>query len=350
MRRLKTICIILLLSSCLDEIILNPEMGETILVVDGYIDTQSSIHEVRLSSTSTLRGVEDKLLIQDAQVTVESESGEIFTLTESLQGVFKSDTNEIVAKTGESYKLNILLSNGERYESSFESIPEPITITSGYAELVERTLIDENLIETKKMFHDVFVELENSNESHFFIVESIGWVEVKIRYESPGLVPPPPPGPTTCWQLRNPINDQVLPIGSNEKVSSDTYSLNAISVPVDVRGQYVAILNVQSMSQSSFLFWQKVEDQLKRSGSIFDRELAPVIGNIRGVNNENRVLGYFHTYASSSIEVCFDRSDVLIINNTPIVNFPPLSDNQPVFCTEVWAPATFDDQSEIFCK
>ena len=343
MKNLSIIWLFLLLTSCLEEVAIPLNEFTPTLVIEGSIDTQSEVHTVRLSSTADLTGIEEKTLINNALVIIEQLDGAQYPLQEIATGVYQTEPSTLVASEGDTYRLRVALEDGTEFESTWETVPQFVQIQDGYARQAEKVFIDENLIEFTRYFHDLFLEIPNESNDHYFKVENEGWAEVQVGYElQPLFNPPPPPGPTTCWQLRDPIDNQAIALGTNQKITSNSYTIKPLSVEADRPGGYVAVLTVQSMSATSFNYWEDVKEQLDQKGGIFDRPFAPIKGNIESPQNV-RVLGYFHAYASSTYEICFSRANLPITNVIPVLT-------TPVLCTDVWAPATFANQAEHLCQ
>jgi hypothetical protein len=326
------------LLSCLSEVKLDINQQTPQLVVEGYISDKAESYQVRLSTSFEVNGLGTNTLGRNAHVEIRELEGASWQLNEVKQGIYEVPATQVIGAIGKSYQLYIRLSNGDEYESSVETILDPVNILSGEALYVEETFIGDDEIKRKNIQHDVFVELQNNSKDQFFKVENIGWAKVEIGYGNCEIVA----GPIFCWQYRNPAISNILVTGTNSDINNNDYKIKAVSIPVDSKHKYVAIVQVKSMSEKSYTYWNQIKDQLNRPGGIFDRPFAPIIGNIESKSNNIPALGYFHTYSITEQIVCFERFDAQI-------TFPLRRVFCSDLCTEIWSPGTFDDMGLLLC-
>jgi hypothetical protein len=277
-------------------------------------------------------------------VDVQESDGTRARFTETSPGTYQLAPGSFVGQVGNSYQLFIRLQNGDEYLSSIETIQDRVNTLSGEAIFVEEFFQRQNGTVGSRVYHEIDIDIENENENHYFISESSGWAEVEIGYGDCGFFEPPAAGPNVCWSFRERIEPERLTIGSNEDLSSENYKISAATIPFDAKRNYVAIVKINSMSPENYSFWQSIDEQLKREGGIFDRPIAPIIGNIVNVTTNEPTLGYFHAYSTSQQVICFDRSQVQAAVD-PVGPIPCVT-----LCTTVWDPATFDNISNLLCQ
>ena len=330
------------LTSCLEEITFEAGTDEPQLVVEATVSNEFESYKVRLSTLFELNGVGSNTLGTNAQVTIREIGGSDVLLSETSPGFYETFPGEIIGEIGKSYQLLIQLANGESYESTIEEILPPISIKNGEASYSEERFEQQNGTFRTVISHDITLEIDNEDQDHFYIVDGSGWAEVDIGYGD--CFADAPVGPAKCWSFRDQIITNSLSIGTNSGLSGEDYFIKTTKIPFDAKGRYVAMVRLLSMSSSYFSFWSSITDQLNRPGGLFDRPFAPIVGNIRNTNDGLPALGYFQVYSISEQIVCFDRSNV-----RASVSFP-ISIPCPVLCTEVWAPATFDDVTEDYCE
>ncbi|MDW3195944.1 MAG: DUF4249 domain-containing protein [Cytophagales bacterium] len=300
------------------------------LVVEGWIDDVNDLVVVRLS-TSTINGVGENTLGGGARVTISTGSGEIFLLEEAIPGVYATLSESVRGVVGESYQLNIESGDGRMYESTMETLPNPVSIGLTQEELIETRGTTDDGTPFVSYFHDVFTALENTLDQHFVRFETTGWEKVLVDYE---LVPA---GPLDCWQFQNPINRDVI-LATNAGISGNTYETKVANVPIQFRTNYVVEVVANSMTSEAFAYWSEAKRQLNRGGGIFDPPFAPVIGNIRNVNDPTEaVLGYFHAYSQDMTRYCYSRDGIPVQFEIPV--FPI---GVTTLCTEHYAPALFE--------
>ncbi|MEP5610900.1 MAG: DUF4249 family protein, partial [Cyclobacteriaceae bacterium] len=296
---------------------------------------------VRLTTLGELNGVSTNTLGPNAIVTITEIDGTTVELVEgNIAGQYHTTPGQIVGTVGKSYQLSIKLSNGEEYQSSVEVLPEPISMVASEAIFVEEFIEQSSGVNLRSVHHDIYVEVENTGKSQFFKLENSGWAKVEIGY---GTCEPGPPWSTLCWHYREPVVRNAIEIGTNQGLNSGNYKLNAFSIPVDFKHQYIAMTQLKAMSSVSYDYWKDVQEQIERPGGLFDRPFAPIAGNVSR-NNGLPALGYFHAYAITSETVCFDRAEVSARISIPVIGCLDQ-------CIEFWGPiSTFVDMGQILCQ
>lgn len=300
------------------------------LVVEGWIDDVNDFVVVRLN-TSAINGVGSNSLGVGATVRIISGKGDIFVLEEPLPGLYATTSTPLTGRVGESYQLEIQIWDGRMYESTMETMPNPVSIGLTREEFIENRETTDEGTSFVSYSHDVFTELENTSDQHFVRLETIGWENLQVDYE---LVPA---GPQFCWQVQNPINREII-LASNTGIAGSAYETKIANVPVQSRLNYVVEVFAKSMSREAFAYWSEAQRQLNRGGGIFDPPFAPVIGNIRNIDDPNEVvLGYFHAYSQTMSRYCYRREGLAGVFEIPI--FP---NGSTTLCTDYYAPAVFE--------
>lgn len=317
------------LIGCVEPITIDPvDDFESQLIVEGWINDVDEVVVVRLG-TSTSDGVGENTLGSGAMVTIESNSGEIVLLNEVFPGIYASAPNALIGVVGESYTLNIILNDDRSYVSDLVTIPEPVEFGTTRDLPIENRGFTDDRIPFVSYSNDIFTDLVNTPDEHFVRIETLGWANLRVDY------PLNAPGPLSCWQMRDPVNREII-LANNAGVNVDTYEIKVTNVPVDIRMNYIIEIYANAMSREAFIFWSQAQLQLERGGGVFDPPFAPVVGNIRNVNDpDEKVLGYFHAYARTMTRYCFSRLG--IPGNFEIPILP-----ETVLCTDFYAPAVFE--------
>ncbi len=324
----------------------NPNPGAQ-LAVEGFVNDVDEVFTVRLRTVSTFDGVEVNALGSNAQIQIVSGSEEIIHLQEVSSGVYRSDSAALTGMVGESYTLRIQLANGESYVSSTETIPEPVNIGESRVDLVENRGEDDDRVPFVQYSHNIFTTLENTAEDHFVRVVTSGWARVQVGYPLCGGFGGGDSGPAglpVCWARRNPITREITTITNQGLARESKYEVLAGNLIADTRDKLVAEVSANAMSSTAFNFWEIAKVQTQSTGGIFDPPFAPIVGNIRNVNDPDEVvLGYFHAYAKTTTRVCVDRQFIPIDVEIPIID----CNNT---CIRFYSPATFElpfDESEV---
>jgi len=332
-------CWMLLLSaSCLDRIDLLTADAEPQLVVQGFVDNLGRV-EVQLRASQNFTSFINEGILENAQVELIENDSITVQLTDFGDDTFLNTSEQLSLRIGNTYQLRITLSNDEVYESSIEAILPPIEILDGEARLAENRFLNKNQIEQVEYTHNISLELRNENEDQFFITDNSAFEQVQIRHLDDCLTPVPP----LCWAIREVIVSSDITTGSNLGLAKSDYRVMVQEVPYGFKLEYVAIIRVQRMNLTQYNYWQDIQDQRNRPGSLFDREFSPIIGNIKQVNGSKVALGYFAAFGTSTKIVCFDRFDIPQPTNIPIDSTCSIS------CVDWFAPATLEDMKSLLC-
>ena len=241
-----------------------------------------------------------------------------------------------MGRTGDTYQLMVTLANGEQYESTRVTLPESVGLGNTFDEFIENRGTTDNGTPFVTYSHDLFVQLENTEQLHYVKLESTGWARRRIDYGFEAA------GPLECWEFINPI-DRAVVLTNNTGIVGDFYPWRLVNIPVDFRGNFIAEIYADAMSLEAFAYWEQARVQLARGGGVFDPPFAPVVGNISNVNRpEEIVLGYFHAYARTMTRYCYSRLGVPGQFDIPRITVPTL-------CTDVYAPAAFELPFEGIC-
>ncbi len=122
---------LLVLSSCRETFEpMVPDQDSSILVVEGYLDSEGKESELKLSRTVSLGTETTYQPVLRAEVELISESGQGYLLTEADSGryIFEYDVPE-----DQNYRLQIRLASGQRYEStSLRPLITPEILDAGF--------------------------------------------------------------------------------------------------------------------------------------------------------------------------------------------------------------------------
>lgn len=317
-------CLMCLSSACVEEI----QLGESSefppeLVVEGSINDFDDSFRVRLSTTSTTRGLGENLFGFGARVGIVSGS-DTTHLEEIRPGIYDTAPGELMVERGATYFLNIVLSNGQHYRSTQVTLPEPITLVSSFSEPVNTSNTDEFGVFRRSWATDVFVEAQNTEAPQYYKVDMTGWREKYVSYLSIILAP------ISCWAFESPATRGVF-IGNNQGLAEDNYFIHSARIKATGKERYIAESKVSAISEEAYQYWLAARTQLDRDKGVFVEPFAAVIGNIRNVNDRNEVVhGYFHAYSQRLIRACFDTFELPIGNSIANIGEP---------CADFFAPA-----------
>jgi hypothetical protein len=314
----KGLIISCLLISCIDPVRLDADGDAGQLVVDGLITDKEELQTVRLSRSVNFdnNGVITTYTVPEvgAVVAINDDHGRVINLTESSSGVYVSQQN-VKGEVGRSYKLSIITRKGKEFQSKPEKmfpVPAIDSIVYKYLEIEKISKSSGNVVKSSG-FQISVVTIDPLNEKNFYRWKTNAIIEFFSNSEAADV--------SVCWYGVKPLEFKV-------ELSDDRYfNGNKLIQPVSIAPYERAtriLINVSqySMTQEAFRFWSLIGSQQQSTGSIFDPVPSRINGNIRSVDTEETVLGYFGASAVFEKFVVFNRQ--IAAEFSPPVNAKPL--------------------------
>ena len=303
--RVGFIILLLTFSWCVEPYDFRIVNNDPTLAIESYISNKSYIEslefpsdgryfEVNLKWTSDVINIHDEVE-SNAKVVLINSLNEEWAYEEMPTGsgryiLFKDDFK---ALRSIKYKLEISLSNGDQYESSWEALPESHPREMGkisFKEIVKQEYVykaDEKVIDDFDGI-DLYVDLpSNTNSSPVFYKWSFTptWIHIATFTR--------PSQPIhKCWITnKNYLSNYVL-----QKDNSGGYPQKQIFIGTTgnsrVYKKFSLLVSQFSMSEGYFLFWKELQEQTK-SGGLFDAPPFNLQTNFKAINATKPVSGYF---------------------------------------------------------
>jgi hypothetical protein len=278
---------------------------ENILVVDGILTNERIVHTISLSRSYPLdKG--NSLPEIGARVSVVNEFGNEWRLTEFSGGLYKTDTNDLVVSIGEKYRLHIITTNGEEFESDFEEIlpaPEIDSVTWNY---LERVSIDDGSVTQGVEF---YVDTHDPlGKTRYYRWESFETWEFRVPFVAENALP----NRTTCWKEDNPLE---INIASSEFLVEDRLTKHPFYFLTGVSNRLAILYSLQvkqyALSKETYNYLDQLKKINYQQGSLYDTPPAQIPGNIRNLTHpEKPVLGYFIASGVSTYRVFIERNEL----------------------------------------
>lgn len=282
------------------------------LSVEGFITTGEGPHEIRLSRVARFGPsfIGFNLPETRAVVLVRDDQGMVVELLESDPGVYKTIPG-FKGKIGNSYNLEIQLSNGTRYISKPEMLVSVPRVDSlSYSSVKTPT--------TNRFVEEVGVQVfahfqDPDEETNYYYWRPIESTFILVSEpDAPGTQ-----GGTTasccsrCFHTDVPKPANVITVGDSD--FNGTYQNRFIAYVVDNGMRFkeayrLDILHL-SISQEAQRFLSLVNQQLSLTGSVFDPPPANIRGNLINLDDPNeQVLGYFFVSDVQLLRVYIEQS------------------------------------------
>lgn len=297
---------LILMIRCIDPYapleISNPE---SLLVVDGKIDVNKSSCTVVLSKTRPLDADDKENGIQyvpDAGVTLVDKNGNSWGLyfqdNRYMLSGFDIDKNT-------DYKLEIVTSDGEIYESEFVSvIPTPgidsvsWKIKNNGIQIYVNTHDSENKTKYFKWEYEETWEFTSAYQSSLIYSSEFG---LQIREDQI----------YRCW---NTVHSIDILTGSSENLDRDViseYPLLFIPGSDPRLGiKYSILVKQYAVSKEAYNYLTLLKKNTENIGTIFDPQPSVIKGNINCISDpEKIVIGFFYTLMSTSKRIFISEEE-----------------------------------------
>ena len=314
------------LITCIDPFKPNLKGTTSILIIDALLTNENKAHAFKLSWTTQTQSTSPEM-VTGASVTLSDNLGSVMTLTETSPGIYKTDSINFHAETGNSYVLGITTSDGTEYLSdTCKMYPvqpiDKIYFTREQEFINNGTDVQEGI--------RVFIDSENSGDGKYFRWTYDEYWKFKV------------PQPKKYEYIREedirPV-DQVKEIcyaynGSDETNIRSTASATSsriekqpiLFIPSDQSDrlliQYYIEVNQLSLSKTEFEFWDHMKEINESGGDIFDKQPFSIPSNIHNKTNpSDLVLGYFQVSSVESKSIYILPDDIASFN-LPVYEYP----------------------------
>ena len=290
----------LTLATCVDPIPFEAEDEVPKLVIFGTFTQLSQDHEVSVRLTGKFGSL--GRLVKGASVVLIDEDGRR-TQYHRKFGKHVLPKGIMEGEPGKAYKLEVTLLYGEKYESTWEVMPEPVQIENTYWDIVYKQTLSDSDVTLEQFFIDVFIDTPiwtQSGNKAFLRWE----VEETFSLEDiPGCRPWPVDLADFCYFE---VEDEFGHINLFSSIDDSQKKLEKHLVHSRQPNPYVEFNNIHyfnvfqySLKESTYAYWEKIDIVSNPKGNIFDNIPAGVPGNISKIRGGLEVLGYFEVAAVS---------------------------------------------------
>ncbi|GAB3918977.1 DUF4249 domain-containing protein [Larkinella terrae] len=292
--------LLFLVWGCVDPVELPIRQTERRLVVDGFITDEPPPYIIKLTYSGNLNRallIPDELAINGAVATVEDNLGNQAQLQQDpLNPAFywMRDTR-LQGVLGRTYTLRIQLPDGSRYVSRPELLAPVPAIEKFYAEY---KVSDPNLL----AFNSFQVRIDTRDPSepgNFYRWQAMSYMPIWGGGNDPqGYYNRSRPAGEGAYApfygpLTNVLSDQLI---NGNRLEGQL----VLTAPLVALGTQYMEVRQYSLSRAAYQYWVLYQEQLSRAGTIFDPQPASIEGNVRSVEDTNKLaLGFFGASAVS---------------------------------------------------
>lgn len=276
------------------------------LVVEGYINIGTkAVTTIRLSRTTPLNAGNVRLDEREASVSIETNSGELFPLSEKEAGTYSSDS--LTLPLQETYRLRVLTAN-KLYLSDFVTPMITPAIDS-----VSWTLLSHG-VDIYVSTHDAALashyyqwefdevwEIESPSTS-FHRYNQGNW-ENRTAQEIKEM--------QVCWSYVSGINLNVQStrhLAQNAVLNRLIKSISRGDPRLDVR--YSIRVKQHVLSEDAYNYIQLILKNSENTGTFFDPMPGQLFGNVYCTSSDEPVVGFIEAYTTTYKRIFIHNSDV----------------------------------------
>ena len=291
---------------------------ERSLVIDASLTNETTAHAVRLSYTFEIDTSRNDPATS-ASVVFSDDAGNRTILQERSPGLYLTDSS-FAGVPGTAYTLEIVLPDGSAYRSLPEVLPIPVPIDSIYGSYITLPTDDSERDQTGvQVFVDSHSDEAEPKNFRYSFRES---------YETP--VPYPSAydwsgnGPTfQIFEREKPLGTCYRQATSSETLVATTRGLTENRIagfPVrfinqsarELAYRYIIEVSQYTISNDAHAFYRYLKESNEGTGSLSDRQLGSINGNISDVSDPLiPVLGYFEVAGVTKSKRIFSYHEFL---------------------------------------
>jgi hypothetical protein len=310
------------------------QVPTSVLVVEGYLDTEGLESELKLSRTVPVNSEESLIQESGALVRVLASNGTAYPLQEEEPGVYIF--NYDLPEEGE-YRLEIVLRGGDRYESSLmQPIITPEILDAGFVrdedgvEIFVSTQGNESADDFLWTFEETWIYRPRIRTGYIYDA-TIKDVRFRTDEEQIALCFKTESSPDILLETSSRFQEQVV------------FRKTISEIPIGderIQERYSILISQKAIDPSAVKFWETLKRNTEDIGSIFSPLPSQITGNIKSLDDESTpVVGQVSMGVTKQRRVYVNLQDVA-----------PWGYIDPEFndCVISEAPVMINDYESIF--
>jgi hypothetical protein len=251
------------------------------LVVEGVINSGADSTIINLSRTTTINSSNTIVPETNAIVTVLSNAGDQYQLTENIPGTY--GFNGLNLSVTKKYCLHITTSNGEQYQSAFmanEQTPaiDSVAYTIQGSGLQFNVSTHDNTNNTRYYRWDY-----DETWNYFSLYNSVIYYkdqQVLPRLLSDSMI-------NECYNHVIPSNS--IFVATSDHLSQDVISRFPLGYVAASTGKitriYSLLVKQYAITGDAYTYWTQLKQNTEQLGSIFDAQPSSPVGNIQCITH-----------------------------------------------------------------
>lgn len=291
MRRILLLFLVIgAVSGCIDQVSLPIRTEEPRLVVEGQITNEAPPYTIKLTYTGKYSGLNGQnpndQYVQGAEVSLADNAGHSTSCRSIGSGLYQTTDSTFRGQIGRSYSLTVTLSDGRRYITKAEQMPDVPAIDS-----ISPMLVKTGNLATPYAFAYMVNTRDPANEKNYYRWSAYGYT-TRLSIGVPCSLGNPNLCNYRCWTL---VSSDAVNVYSDEAINGNALRGQVVlQLPVYAIGPQLVEVQQYGITQANYQFWNLYKQQNARTGSIFDPLPAPVTGNLINATDPTDIArGYF---------------------------------------------------------
>jgi hypothetical protein len=315
-------------SGCIEAIEPEFDFQDGLIIIDAFALSEEGLSQVSIKKSVELSGFGSFVNVGDAQVSfVNSDNGIIEDLTETSEGFYVTSPTFVV-KEGEIWKLNVVLADGRKYESSNQKISRGVLLEDLQATYMDEVTFDVGFNDFVPGHKLTATFTDPAGEENFYIWRMRSFEPLNtcltcfdgiyrngdcLVQDIPRFLPQYHDYLclTDCWLIRY---GSTLPILNDQFTDGVKIENQEVGNVIFYRKQNILVeIQQLSVNKSTFKYYETISDLVEESGGLNAPTPAALLGNIISTSNsEDYVIGNFTAAMVSTQRVFLKRQ---LINN-----------------------------------
>ncbi|MUP45513.1 DUF4249 domain-containing protein [Gramella sp. BOM4] len=318
-RNFLSLGILFLLMACVESYDFKSEGTASVIIVQGFVSDEFKRHEISLSNSYDLESDENSF-ITNAAVSVIASDGAQYDYFHTENGVYKS-YDEFQAEAGKTYQLEIL-HEGVTYLSEEEKIYGRSEIGEVEASLrVNNAGIEGIAITTERS--------SNEDQVQFFRYDYSETYKIVAPYSSGYKLVVDPDGQNAslveapderrvCYNTEESIESVLKTTKFREDQTEFEDVIRFLPVnDLKIRYRYSILLKQYLISPDAYNFYETLKELSGSQNAFSQNQPGFITGNIKAVNSNNKVLGYFEVASADEKRIFVDPLEFFNVTDFP---------------------------------
>ena len=282
-------------------------------VVSGEVTNQEGYQMVTISKATPIDQPAN-IPVTEGVLSIEDDHGHSFNLEEFSSGKYRVWMDQQFLHPGASYRLNIMLSNGEKILSDYDMMHNCPEMDSVYYKRVNMiSPVTGQNVEALQFYTDFHGSETDSRFYRWNAFETwehhAPWpIEMYYDRGEYTVVNPPDYSLSVCWMTKS------IPLINTLSTSNLTFN-GYIMLPLNYTDNtttrlyigYSLLVTQHALSEPAYNYWEQLRINNNKQGGLYEKQPMAVTGNLKNLSDPGKkVLGFFEASGTSEKRIYID--------------------------------------------